>query len=547
MKKNIAVVGCGYWGKNLVRNFYELKSLHAICDIDGDRLKSSQEKYRNLTIYNKFQTLLKDPNAEAIVISTPAVTHYKFAKEALLADKDVFVEKPIALNYEDGEELVLLAKEKNKILMVGHLLEYHPAVIKLKELINNGELGKIKYIYSNRLNLGKFRTEENILWSFAPHDISIILYLLNEMPHEVAAHGGNYLNPEVTDVTITTLDFPSGVKAHIFVSWLHPYKEQKLIIIADKKMILFDDVNPTDKLFIYNHKIDWIDRLPVPHPEKAQPIEIEKKEPLKSECEHFLECLVSRKSPRTDAQSGLKVLQILEACQESLKANGKVSKIVQKAPKKYFVHESSYIDENVEIGEGTRTWHFSHIQSGARIGKNCVLGQNVNIANNVIIGNNVKIQNNVSVYEGVSVEDDVFLGPSCVLTNVTNPRSQVVRKNLYEKTLIRRGATVGANATIVCGVTLGRYCFIAAGAVITKDVPDYALMVGNPARQKGKMSRHGHALKDPEDVGIMICPESGLRYRQRNDGLLECIDLIEDEPLPENLSVGKIAYRDVKK
>jgi UDP-2-acetamido-3-amino-2,3-dideoxy-glucuronate N-acetyltransferase len=213
----------------------------------------------------------------------------------------------------------------------------------------------------------------------------------------------------------------------------------------------------------------------------------------------------------------------------------------------YFVHESSYVDEGAEIGKGTKIWHFSHILRGAKIGEHCNLGQNVSIAGGTVIGNHVKVQNNVSVYEGTVIEDDVFLGPSCVLTNVTNPRSQVLRKSLYEKTLIRRGASIGANATVVCGITIGRYAFIAAGAVIAKDVPDYALMIGVPARQKGWMSRHGHVLKDPDPDGIYACPESGLRYKEAEQGILRCLDLDEDAPLPEALATGKVFYRDLKK
>jgi len=213
----------------------------------------------------------------------------------------------------------------------------------------------------------------------------------------------------------------------------------------------------------------------------------------------------------------------------------------------YFVHESSYADEGAEIGRGTKIWHFSHILRGAKIGEYCNLGQNVSIAGGTVIGNRVKVQNNVSIYEGTVIEDDVFLGPSCVLTNVTNPRSQVIRKSLYEKTLIRRGASIGANATVVCGITIGRYAFIAAGAVIAKDVPDYALVIGVPARQKGWMSRHGHVLKDPDPDGIYACPESGLRYKEVEQGILRCLDLDEDTSLPEELTVGKVFYRDLKK
>lgn len=211
----------------------------------------------------------------------------------------------------------------------------------------------------------------------------------------------------------------------------------------------------------------------------------------------------------------------------------------------FFKHESAYVDEGADVGAGTKIWHFSHVMKGAQIGERCVFGQNVNVDGGVVIGNNVKVQNNVSIYTGAVIEDDVFLGPSCVLTNVTNPRSQVNRHSLYEKTLIRRGATVGANATIVCGTTLGRYCFIAAGSVVAKDVPDYALMVGNPARQKGWMSRHGHVLKNPAPDGTLTCPESGLRYRLDGDRL-RCLDLDEDAPLRPELAVGKTTYDEFK-
>lgn len=210
----------------------------------------------------------------------------------------------------------------------------------------------------------------------------------------------------------------------------------------------------------------------------------------------------------------------------------------------YFAHETAIIDPDVIIGEGTKVWHFAHICSGARIGNDCVFGQNTMVAGGAKVGSNVKVQNNVAIYAGVELEDDVFLGPSCVLTNVTNPRSQVVRKSLYERTLIRRGASVGANATIVCGVTVGRYALIAAGAVVTRDVSDYALMVGVPVKRKGWVSRHGHRLA-LENVGDeAVCPESGLHYQWREDNVVVCLDLAEDDPLPPSMSLGKIGYRE---
>lgn len=223
-------------------------------------------------------------------------------------------------------------------------------------------------------------------------------------------------------------------------------------------------------------------------------------------------------------------------------------------PTPFFCHESAYVDEGAEIGAGTKIWHFSHVMKGAKIGERCVFGQNVNVDGGVAIGDNVKVQNNVSIYTGTVIEDDVFLGPSCVLTNVTNPRSQINRHSLYEKTVIRRGATIGANATIVCGTTLGRYCFVAAGSVVTKDVPDYALVMGNPARQKGWMSRHGHILKNPEADGVMTCPESGFRYQltpthdqlPTPNSVLKCLDLDETSPLPPELAKGVKSYDQCK-
>ncbi len=211
----------------------------------------------------------------------------------------------------------------------------------------------------------------------------------------------------------------------------------------------------------------------------------------------------------------------------------------------YFKHESAFVDEPCDIGEGTKIWHFCHVQQGARIGRRCVLGQNVNIANDVVLGDNVKIQNNVSVYTGTVIEDDVFLGPSCVLTNVTNPRSQVNRHALYERTLLKRGCTIGANATVVCGTTIGRYAFVGAGAVVTQDVPDYALVLGVPAKPRGFMSRHGHPLTFDPATGLAACPESGLRYRL-DGGIVRCLDLDEDAPLPAELSRGTSSYDALK-
>jgi UDP-2-acetamido-3-amino-2,3-dideoxy-glucuronate N-acetyltransferase len=319
LPNNVVVVGTGYWGKNLVRNFYELKALLGICDINPATLSTFKTKYPNTRAYADFTAVLNDSDVKAVVIATPAASHYALVKESLESGKDVFVEKPLALKYDEGKELVALAESREKILMVGHILQYHPAIIRMKELITKGEIGKIHYIYSNRLNLGKIRTEENILWSFAPHDISVILHLIGESPVRISAHGGNYISDNIADITVTTLDFPSGTKAHIFVSWLHPYKEQKLVIIGEK-MMLFDDMNPDQKLFIYSHKIDWINGRPLTQAAQAVAVPIEKREPLKAECSHFIDCLASRTTPKTDGREGLRVLQVLETSQNCLKS-----------------------------------------------------------------------------------------------------------------------------------------------------------------------------------------------------------------------------------
>ena len=323
MERNIAVIGCGYWGKNLVRNFTELGALHNICDADHHKLENLKALYPWVNIETDYLQVLQDAEIKGVVIATPAGLHYSMAKEALLGGKDTFVEKPLALKVEEGRELVALAGEKGKILMVGHLLEYHPAVEKLKEIIDSGELGKLQYIYSNRLNLGKFHTEENILWSFAPHDISVVLLLLGgEMPYEVSAYGGYYLHQDIADVTVSTMSFRSGVRAHVFVSWLHPYKEQKLVVVGDRKMAEFNDTNPKEKLLLFSHEIEWVEGTPVPNEKEPQVIKVSSEEPLRIECRDFIECIETRKNPKVDGHKGLQVLEILSHCQSSLEKNG---------------------------------------------------------------------------------------------------------------------------------------------------------------------------------------------------------------------------------
>ena len=490
----VAVVGTGYWGKNLVRNFAELEALHTICDTNINTLQTFVPQWPHANLATKFSEVLENPEIDAIAIAAPAVLHYSLAKSALQAGKHVFVEKPLALTVGEGEELTALSHQTNRILMVGHLLEYHPAVTTLKKLVDNGVLGKVQYIYSNRLNLGKIRKEENILWSFAPHDLSVILLLLNEMPSHVASHGATYLHQGVTDVTISTLTFPSGVKAHIFVSWLHPYKEQKLIVVGDKQMACFDDTLTEGKLKLFPHNIQWIERVPVVQKAQGEIIQIAAVEPLREECQHFLSCVTQRQNPRTDGANGVRVLRVLQACQRSLEEGETVIVLPTKNPlqassisdvQSFYIHPTSTLDEPCSIGHGTRIGHYAHVMPEARIGKLCSIGQNVLVGSRVRIGDHVKISNNVSVYTGITLEDNVFCGPSVVFTNILHPRSEFRSRQVFQPTLVQKGATLGANSTILCGVTIGKYAFIGAGSVVTKDVPDYGLILGNPGQLDG--------------------------------------------------------------
>jgi len=459
--------------------------------------------------------VLANPDVDAVALATPAGLHGRMVREALESGKDAYVEKPLCLSEGEAVQLVERARELKRILMVGHLLWYHPAVLKLKSLVSNGDLGRVQYIYSNRLNMGKLRREENVLWSFAPHDVSIVLGILGEEPVRVQASGGNFLHQQIADTTVSLLEFASGVRAHIFVSWLHPFKEQKLVVVGDRKMAVLDDTAPwPEKLVIYPHSVSWEGSVPVAHKADVENIPLEEGEPLRAECSHFLDCIQNRISPRTDGAEGLRVLRVLNACQLALERGDAAT--LKPEDRQFYAHETAIIDKDVNIGADTRIWHFSHMLSGSHIGPACNIGQNVVIGPDVTVGARCKIQNNVSIYKGVCLEDDVFCGPSMVFTNVINPRAEVNRRDEFKPTLVRRGTTIGANATIVCGVTLGAYSFIGAGTVVTRDVPDYALMVGNPARRIGWMSRHGERL----DADLR-CPVSGVCYQQTENGLEE--------------------------
>lgn len=326
---NIAVVGAGAWGRNHIRVFSEIPevNLKYICDKDYSKLSILQKSYPNSQLIEDIKPIIEDEEVKGVVISSSAVSHFPLAKEFILAGKDILVEKPMALSEEDAREMLSLAEERDRILMVGHLLIYHPVVEKLKEMIISGELGKIYYVYTQRVNLGVIRQDENALWSFAPHDLSVILYLFGEKPISVSAHGESYLQRGIEDVVFLSLRFADGKMANIHMSWLDPHKIRKITIVGSKKMVVFDDMETSEKLKIYDKGVKTIsydtygEYLSLRFGDITIP-SIKMIEPLRIEAEHFIHCIKTRKRPKTDGEDGLEIVRILLAAQESMEKKG---------------------------------------------------------------------------------------------------------------------------------------------------------------------------------------------------------------------------------
>lgn len=333
----IGLIGCGAWGKNLLRNFANLPgcALLTCCDESTKQIERLCPSYPGIKFTQDHKEIIENPNLDAVVISTPPAAHFELSRAAILADKDVFVEKPLVLDVKEGEELVRLAEEKKKILMVGHIMEYHAATLKLKEYIDKGKLGRVYYLYSTRVNLGKVRDIENALWSFAPHDISMILFLLDKDPVTVTATGQCYLQKDkgIEDVVFMNMRFDDGTMAHVHVSWLDPHKERRLTVVGDKKMAVFDDTQSAEKIWIYDKGVEtkqdystYGEYLSLRFGDVVIP-RIPATEPLRAECQHFIECVQSRKTPRSDGRDGLRVSKVLDAAQRSLKEGGSPVKI----------------------------------------------------------------------------------------------------------------------------------------------------------------------------------------------------------------------------
>ncbi|MBI4339135.1 MAG: Gfo/Idh/MocA family oxidoreductase [Chloroflexi bacterium] len=318
----VALAGVGRWGRNLARNFHQLGALHTICDASPASLAECHRLYPGVKLTSDFDGVLQDPEVQAVAVATPAVTHYAMAAKALSAGKHVYVEKPLALDYIQGEALAQLAEQRGATLMVGHLLQYHPAVVALRELVQRGDLGQVHFLSSHRLNLGAVRTDENALWSLAPHDVSVLLALAGDLPLQVSAMGGAYLQPHIEDVTAIHLAFADGGRGHIVVSWLYPFKEQRLVVVGSRRMAVFDDVAADKKLLVYDHGVELVNGQFTTRRAEGEVVPISSAEPLNQECRHFLDCVATGQRPRTDGQEGLRVLQVLGACQHSLDTEG---------------------------------------------------------------------------------------------------------------------------------------------------------------------------------------------------------------------------------
>lgn len=509
----VAVIGTGYWGMNHVRVWRDLGLLRLVVDPAESRRQEAAAVAPAADVASDLEVALNRADVLGVVIATPAVTHARIAEAAMRAGKDVLVEKPLATNLADAESIVALAASLDRIVMVGHVLEYHPAFRRLSELALAGELGKVHYVYSNRLNLGKVRTEENSLWSFAPHDIAMCLRLVGSEPIEVSCRGASYLSPDVMDVSLMSLAFGGGVQSHIFVSWLHPFKEHRFVVVGSRQMAVLDDTAPwPEKLVLYPHEIEWVGgRVPVARKAHGVAVAIDAEEPLVAECKDFARAIAHRRQPLADGAGGLRVLRVLDAGEKSTANHGIPIRLGrQREESNVSVHPTAIVDPGALVGAGTKIWHYTHVSGGARIGRGCMLGQNVFVGSTAAIGDGVRVQNNVSVYDGVQLDDDVFCGPSVVFTNVVNPRSAHPRKDRFLPTVVKRGATLGANATVLCGVTIGQHALVGAGAVVTRDVPDHALMVGVPARQTGWVSEVGERLDFHN--GRAVCPQTGRTY-----------------------------------
>lgn len=543
VERKLLVVGAGRWGLNHIRTAHSIGALAAVVDNNQDALDRAAELLPTGTPVKFYvvlgTALIKHPEA-SVIVATPPKSHFAIARKIIGCHRHVMVEKPLCDSVKRAEELVAAANEAGVLLMVDHLLHYSIHHMRLLHLVKSGFVGNVTRVKMSRMNFGTVRVEENVLWSFTPHDVSILLALCgNQVPRSVSCTGQKVVSCGIDDYVDMTIKFEDGTHAQIEASWMHPLKERRMIVYGTNGALVLNEAVPDPKA----PKLQGF-KWSAKRKSDGSAVAIEKQEkdlissmkenadlrksdsmrssPLQEAQEHFLACVASGKVPRTDGEEGVRVLKVLAAASESLEKEGAPVLLGtgDQSPK-VFTHSTAVVDNGAVLGPGTKVWHFSHIMSGAKLGPMCNIGQNVYIGDKAVLGKNVKVQNNVSIYDAVEIADDVFLGPSCVLTNVKTPRSHFSRKNAYVSTIIGKGTTIGANATIICGVVLGSYCFVGAGAVVTKDVPPHGLVYGNPATLRGWVSTVGTKLVEVAEGGdrkVLQCSESKEVYTLFKNG-----------------------------
>ncbi|MEN2992485.1 MAG: Gfo/Idh/MocA family oxidoreductase [Bacteroidia bacterium] len=509
--RRVALLGVGRWGEKLLRLLEAKGALAKVWTRTPANYPTLRASYAHIPWTADLEEIWNDPSLTAVCIATPAPTHPQFIRQALEAGKDVFCEKPLAFSASELKALIALAEKRSLILMGGHVLHYHPAVLLIQSWIKAGKLGRILGIWSERASFGRFPLQEDALWGLAIHDLGLFYFLLESEPVSSEIRAERHWGQAWESVRIA-LRFSWGAEGHIFASWIAPERRRRLSVMGSEGVLTFSEEGEKPTLVYYPIRTTWRNgHAARPALEGGEVLALPATEPLAAEIEDFLQALETRQPPRTEAKALLPAVALAEHLARQLAPT----------PVNYFVHPTALVDEEVEIGEGTKIWHFSHILRGSRIGKNCILGQNVVVGPYVRIGDNCKIQNNVSLYYGVELEDGVLCGPSCVFTNDKYPRAFIERRNEFLPTRVRQGATIGANATIMCGVTIGRFAMVGAGAVVVHDVPDFALVLGNPARLAGWVCRCGETLQECEADTLYYCSRCDLYYRRTLKGLEE--------------------------